>query len=419
MFDQKLAIPSSIVALSVVSLIVMMGSSMVTPSLTLYAKQDLGAGEFLVGAIIAGFAIGRLVFDIPAGFLADRLGLSRTMALGLGTIVGSSVLAGFAPNYWVLLAARVFEGVGSSVYVSAAIAFVLLSSDASKRGTNIGTYQSILMLGPIVGPVVGAPIAVAFGYNAPYFAFAAIIFVALLVILAFAYRDRFRVEREDNRYDAEASGNNNRVGIAAYLNAAGIATFGFAFLRSGIYITGMPLYAYGSLSLSVFDVGVILTIASFANLAASFFSGRITRAYGMKMPLFAAILFSAVLVAIMPLSTSMLVLLAIMTLIGISSGFFGQSIAWAAEQIEEKVKKKETAESVANGGPGLGVHSHVTRGIGFNRMIGDIGLILGPLFVGYLVSAFSSNPLLWLVAFGSTSAVLAAASLLILGSGKR
>jgi MFS family permease len=169
----------------------------------------------------------------------------------------------------------------------------------------------------------------------------------------------------------------------------------------------------------VFDVGVILTIASFANLAASFFSGRITRAYGMKMPLFSAILFSAVLVAIMPLSTSMVVLLAIMTLIGITSGFFGQSIAWAAEQIEEKVKKKEIAESVANGGPALGVHSHVTRGIGFNRMIGDIGLILGPLFVGYFVSAFSSNPLLWLVAFGSTSAVLAAASLLILGSGKR
>jgi MFS transporter, DHA1 family, multidrug resistance protein len=164
MFDQKLAIPSSIVALSVVSLIVMMGSSMVTPSLTIYAKQDLGAGEFLVGAIIAGFAIGRLVFDIPAGFFADRLGLSRTMALGLGTIVGSSVLAGFAPNYWVLLAARVFEGAGSSVYVSAAIAFVLLSSDASKRGTNIGTYQSILMLGPIVGPVVGAPIAVPQSY---------------------------------------------------------------------------------------------------------------------------------------------------------------------------------------------------------------------------------------------------------------
>src|SRR4051812_25492038 len=103
--NEYLAIRPSIVALSLVSLVVMMGSSMVTPSLTLYAQEDLGANEFLVGAVIAGFAIGRLVFDIPAGILADRLGLSRTMIFGLGILVGSSVLAGFAASYWVLLSA--------------------------------------------------------------------------------------------------------------------------------------------------------------------------------------------------------------------------------------------------------------------------------------------------------------------------
>jgi MFS family permease len=125
--NEHLAIQPSIAAVSLVSLVVMMGSSMITPSLTLYAKQDLGANEFLVGVVIAGFAIGRLVFDIPAGFVADRLGLSRTMILGLAILFGSSLLAGFASSYWVLLCARVLEGVGSSIYVSAAIAFVLLS----------------------------------------------------------------------------------------------------------------------------------------------------------------------------------------------------------------------------------------------------------------------------------------------------
>src|SRR5262245_16280810 len=145
----------NIVALSLVSLVVMMGSSMVTPSLTLYAR-DIGADGFLVGAVIAGFAIGRLVFDLPAGFLADRLGIGRTMILGLGVLAGASTLAGFAPNYGVLLSARVLEGIGSSIYVSAAVVYVLLSSDAAKRGTSIGSYQSILMAGPIVGPVVGA-----------------------------------------------------------------------------------------------------------------------------------------------------------------------------------------------------------------------------------------------------------------------
>ena len=132
----------------------------------------------------------------------------------------------------------------------------------------------------------------------------------------------------------------------------------------------------------------------------------------MRKPLFAAILISGVLVAVIPLSTSMVYLLVIITLIGITSGFFGQSIAWAAEQIERKVKRMgKTNYNVA-----LGVQSHVTRGIGFNRMIGDLGLILGPLFVGFFITVFSKDPMLWFISFGSTSAVLVLASFLILGN---
>ncbi|HEX6282361.1 MAG TPA: MFS transporter [Nitrososphaera sp.] len=409
--NEHLRIEPSILAVSLVSLVVMMGSTMVTPSLTLYAKQDLGANEFLVGAVIAGFAIGRLIFDVPAGFLADRLGLSRTMILGLGILIGASTLAGFASSYWVLLFARLLEGVASSIYVSAAIAFVLLSSNATKRGTNIGSYQSILMLGPIVGPVAGAPIAEFFGYNAPYFAFAAVTFVAAVIISIFIRRRKFNIEKPEEEHEHE----NRQASMAAYLNTAAIATFGFAFLRSGIYTTGVPLFGYGSLNLSVFDMGIILTMASLANLISSFFSGRLTQVYGMQKPLFAAILIPGLLVAIIPLSTSMVYLLVIITLIGITSGFFGQSIAWAAEQIEEKVKRiGKTNYKLA-----LGVQSHVTRGIGFNRMIGDLGLILGPLFVGYFITVFSKDPLVWFISFGSTSGVLVLASFLILGTKVR
>jgi DHA1 family solute carrier family 18 vesicular amine transporter 1/2 len=407
---EYLHIQPSILAVSLVSLVVMMGSTMVTPSLTLYAKHDLGANEFLVGAVIAGFAIGRLIFDVPAGFLADRLGLNRTMILGLGILIGASTLAGFASNYLVLLFARLLEGIASSIYVSAAIAFVLLSSDAAKRGTNIGSYQSILMLGPIIGPVIGAPIAGFFGYNAPYFAFAALIFMAAVIMSIFSYRQKFNIVRTEKQKDES-----RQAGMTAYLNTAAIATFGFAFLRSGIYTTGVPLFGFGSLNLSVFDMGIILTMASLANLISSFFSGRLTQVYGMQKPLFAAILISGVLVAVIPISTSMVYLLVIVTLIGITSGFFGQSIAWAAEQIEEKVKRI----GKMNYEVALGVQSHVTRGIGLNRMIGDLGLILGPLFIGYFITIFSNNPLLWFISFGSTSAVLVLASFLILSTEAR
>jgi hypothetical protein len=46
-------------------------------------------------------------------------------------------------------------------------------------------------------------------------------------------------------------------------------------------------------------------------------------------------------------------------------------------------------------------------------MVGDLGLVLGPLFVGYLIAAFTGN---WLVSFGATAVVLAAVSFFILGT---
>ena len=358
-----------------------------------------------MGAVIAGFAIGRLIFDIPAGFLADKLGLSRTMILGLGVLFRTALFAGFASSYWVLLCARVLEGIGSSIYVSAAIAFVLLSSgrggarDKHRKlpvNTDAGTYH---------WPGGWSTNYSFLGYNAPYFAFAAMLLVAVTIISMFSHRGKFNIEKVPKHEHG-----NTRTSMSVYLNTAAIATFGFAFLRSGVYTTGMPLFAYASLSLSVFDIGIVLTIASVANLISSFFSGRLTQIYGMQKPLFTAILLSGVLVAIIPLSTSMIYLLVIVTLIGITSGFFGQSIAWAAEQIEQKVKNRgKTNRDISPS-----VQSHVTRGIGFNRMIGDLGLILGPLFVGYFISIFSKDPLLWFISFGSTSAVLALVSFLVL-----
>jgi MFS family permease len=391
----------------------MMGSSMATPALALYAGEYSGANEFMIGAVIAGFAVGRLLFDVPAGYLADKAGISRTMIFGLAVLVGSSVMAATAPNYWVLLSSRIIEGIGSAIYVSAAISFVLFASDVSRRGTTMGTYQSILMTGPIVGPVAGAPIAASFGLNAPYFAFAAMMAASLAIVGYLGYRGMFSIEKGSSEPEPPTEASARRLSI--YLNTAGIATFGFAFLRSGVYSTGMPLFAFGSLGLSIFDVGVILTAASLANLGASYFSGRLTQAFGMKKPLFAAILSSAILVTTIPFAISSLHLLVIMMLIGVSSGFFGQSIAWAAEQIETKAKQ-QVRMSPKTSGVTIGIRSHVIRGIGINRMIGDIGLILGPLFVGYFVSLLSDDPKVWLVSFGMTSIVLAIVSLGIIRS---
>jgi MFS family permease len=379
---------------------------MVTPSLTLYAKEGFSDNGFIIGAIVAGYAIGRVITDIPSGFLTDRIGISKTMKIGLGIQIVSSIFAGIAPNYWILFLMRVTEGIGSSIYVNAAVTYVLLSNQSSRRGTVMGIYQSIMMTGITIGPMFGAFIASTYGLNASYFAYAAVLVVAMIIVFFIQHKGKFHLitNGADNKYNLDSESFGIIRNISIYINSASLATFGFAFLRSGIYTMAIPLFAYENLHLSVVSVGFIFTLASVANLLASFFSGKLTDRYGMKWPLIISILVASFIIIIIPFTTLMIQMLILVIILGITSGFFGQSVAWAAEKVEEKVKK-----SINNNNKNsnyLHTSSFVTKGIGFNRMIGDAGLILGPLIVGYIIMIMKNQNFVWVVSFVTVSVVL-------------
>jgi MFS family permease len=384
----------------------MMGATMVTPSLTLYAKEGFSDNGFIIGAIVAGYAIGRVITDIPSGFLTDRIGISKTMKIGLGIQIVSSIFAGIAPNYWILFLMRVTEGIGSSIYVNAAVTYVLLSNQSSRRGTVMGIYQSIMMTGITIGPMFGAFIASTYGLNASYFAYAAVLVVAMIIVFFIQHKGKFHLitNSADNNYNLDSESFGIIRNISIYINSASLATFGFAFLRSGIYTMAIPLFAYENLHLSVVSVGFIFTLASVANLFASFFSGKLTDRYGMKWPLIISILVASFIIIIIPFTTLMIQMLILVIILGITSGFFGQSVAWAAEKVEEKVKKSINTNNKNSNY--LHTSSFVTKGIGFNRMIGDAGLILGPLIVGYIIMIMKNQNFVWVVSFVTVSVVL-------------
>ncbi len=383
----------------------MMGATMVTPSLTLYAKEGFSDNGFIIGAIVAGYAIGRVITDIPSGFLTDRIGISKTMKIGLLIQILSSILAGIAPNYWILFLMRVTEGIGSSIYVNAAVTYVLLSNQSSRRGTVMGIYQSIMMTGITIGPIFGAFIASTYGLNASYFTYAAVLVVAMIIVFFIQHKGKFHLitNGADNNYNLDSESFGIIRNISIYINSASLATFGFAFLRSGIYTMAIPLFAYENLHLSVVSVGFIFTSASVANLLASFFSGKLTDRYGMKWPLIISILVASFIIIIIPFTTLMIQMLILVIILGFTSGFFGQSVAWAAEKVEERVKKSINRNNDSNY---LHACSFVTKGIGFNRMIGDVGLILGPLIVGYIIMIMKNQNFVWIISFVTVSVVL-------------
>ncbi|HPP45688.1 MAG TPA: MFS transporter, partial [Methanomassiliicoccaceae archaeon] len=157
----------SILVLSAASFFSMMGMSIVSPVLPDYALS-FGVPFALAGLLISGFGLARLFIDIPAGMLSERFGAKRFMLLGLAIIAVSSLIAGFAGNYAVLLAARVLEGAGSAIYTTTSLTAVSRLSPKEKRGINLSLYTSMFLIGTMIGPVVGGLAAEHFGLGAPF-----------------------------------------------------------------------------------------------------------------------------------------------------------------------------------------------------------------------------------------------------------
>src|SRR5437762_10454484 len=68
-----------------------------TPLLPHYA-QELGLSKAGAGVLAGAYAVGALVGGIPSGMLVSRFGVKPTILLGLGLMIATTALFGFAQS---------------------------------------------------------------------------------------------------------------------------------------------------------------------------------------------------------------------------------------------------------------------------------------------------------------------------------
>jgi MFS transporter, DHA1 family, multidrug resistance protein len=61
--------------------------------------EDENQRQFVITAYVIGFGVAQLFF----GPITDRFGRRGPLLIGVGIYVGASVLAAFAPEFWILL----------------------------------------------------------------------------------------------------------------------------------------------------------------------------------------------------------------------------------------------------------------------------------------------------------------------------
>jgi MFS family permease len=164
------------------------GLSMVIPFLPFYLRE-LGITEKQAVKLWSG-----LLFSAPFmvaaflqpfwGILGDRYGRKPMVVRAMVGLALAHVLMGFARTAPQLLALRFFQG-SLSGFVAPSLALLASCTPEQKTGQALGTLQSALVTGMIVGPLLGGLLAHFMGYRPIFFWTGFLCLAAALVVIGF------------------------------------------------------------------------------------------------------------------------------------------------------------------------------------------------------------------------------------------
>ncbi|KKM08697.1 hypothetical protein SY88_22850 [Clostridiales bacterium PH28_bin88] len=345
----------------------------------------LGAGVFMTGLTVAMYSLTNMVGNFFAGRVISLTG--KVNAIFGGMLVAGAAVSGYAmvngPGEFLLL--RAVHGLGTSVVVPAAYAYLgnLVSRD--RRGKEMSKTGIAIGVAALIGPAFGGIMKDRLGVDFVFW-FVAASLAATALLVRWILRDQLDSTAAKEQAVPLKTLLNRRGLVTAY-----IAAFSLMFAK-GTMAFSLPLYA-DSLGYSGGITGALFS--SFALAALLVFAtplNRVSDRVGRFGPLCTGLFLIGSSLILLLLSGNLAYLLAVMFLYGIGFGFlFPTATALVLDQTY----------------PG-------ERGTAFGLFYGvfSLGVVVGPVLSGFLA--------MWRVPsflVGGSVALLGVFSLLLLKAG--
>jgi EmrB/QacA subfamily drug resistance transporter len=200
--------------------------------------------------IIIGYLVIIASVLLTFGRLADMIGRKPILLTGLTIFVLGSALCGMAPSLWLLIIARLFQGLGGALIFAVNIAMITSSFPNHERGLALGLNAVVVSLGVSAGPTIGGIITQyltwrwIFYVNVP-------VCIAVLLATYYFYKERRPQQSMRGQFDP----------IGATLLGIGFAalTLGISFGQEWGWLSAGTL---GSIVLAVVMLGVGVYVES-------------------------------------------------------------------------------------------------------------------------------------------------------------
>lgn len=152
----------------------------------LYIREEIGASLTEYGFLTAVSTGSSVIGMSLGGFMSDKFGRKKVIALGFGIGIAATYLLAVASKVLFLFPVMVMNGLFFGIVYSVTPALIVESVPSNVRGTAIGIYRTFFDLGGLIGPIAMSAIAeiagLPYGYIIAFYVATIILFVNLLII---------------------------------------------------------------------------------------------------------------------------------------------------------------------------------------------------------------------------------------------
>lgn len=260
-------------------------AALLTPLLP-FIRDDFALDYTQVGWIVSAFLIAYGISQLPAGWLADRIGPRTLITIGISGVALSGLLVGLSPTYTMMIIFLVLLGIMGGGYHPASSPLVSASVEEKNRGRALGLHQIGGTASFFLTPLIAIAIATALGWRASFIVLAiptiAFGIVFYLLLRRQGYTSQAEPEMPGNHAAAPSTVRRSRHLVPFITLGIAVQVLIFSALSF------IPLFAVDHLGVSKGAVAVLLALFHSAGLWAGPLGGYFSDRIG-KVPIMLAV----------------------------------------------------------------------------------------------------------------------------------
>ena len=356
-----------------------LGFGAMVPSLPLYA-ETFGVSGAAIGLAIGVYGLARFVLAIPSGQISDKWGRKPALAIGGFLSTAGNLLSVHATDYPEFLIARFIAGAGAGMVVTTGSVILADITTPARRGRVIAIYQGTFIFAVGIGPLPGGLLAQNFGLLAPFWFCAFASFIAGSIAL-FSVKETRHLARQKEIKGTVLPSLADQLKILSknigFVLVSGIA-LSHALTRTGGLFNIIPIIGSFRIQLAYDEIGIALAIGSLLGLCAVYPAGVAVDRWGRKAIIVPFTFVTGISFLLFAVAETFFWFAFANALWGIASGIGGSApAAYAADSAP----------------PGMNASA-----MSLFRMLGDIGYVVGPILLGFIVDIHGTNVALYMAA---------------------